>query len=1065
MQGSLSKQKGDILMTEEFNGTINLDIRDSVPDWRPYTEPKAKEGSPNILYIVMDDTGFASWDIYGGKIKMPNLMRIAAKGLVYTSFHTTALCSPTRSSLLNGRNATSNGMSCIEEATAGFPGSNGRIPFENALLPEVLSERGYNTFALGKWHLLPEEEASMAASKRHWPVSRGFNRYYGFLGGESDQWYPDIIYDNHLIEPPYAPDMDDTENGYHLSKDLVDKAIMFIKDSQAIAPDKPWMMYFCPGATHAPHQIWPELIGPKDKGGYGYNTGYSAKEYTIGPDATEDAPASGSGAKANVSYTDYMEASEFGRGYEEYRDEVLERMNDMGIFDGDEGQTNVTGPTVINPHFEPGAEAPDDDTVNGVPDKPWPPTEFVKPWGDPDNDNSDEMAISERALYVRMAETYAAFSTYTDAQIGRLLDYLEIQDREEGKSQMDNTIVIVVSDNGSSGEGGPTGSVNENLFFNDIPDTLASNLPLINDLGTLKTYNHYPTGWAWAFDTPFKYWKRWSGYEGADATPFMICGPNIRAEEEEPGYTMPSPPYDGGVELCFRKQYVHAVDVVPTLYELLELEPPEVVKGYTQNPIEGISFAYTFAKAYAESTYQYPHSILNEEGLYGNGILKPVKPEKVRESQFYSMLGTRGIWSKGWFACTLHPPTPSNWSDFESDTWELYCMDGAAATLAGYDGSNHPDADPSQSLNLADSVYLDSLCQSDEPLRNALKQQLESMKNMWFLQAGVYKGLPLDDRTTGAVLGEVRPQLREPPFDDESEIEDTYSYTYYPGGTEVPEASAPNIRSRSYSITATIANVKDDGSSLTGVLFSQGGRFGGHSFYIHEGKLCYVHNWLGQQEQKASCSLTGLLTDVDEGTVLTLKVAFDIEERLDSDPESVDSNPDLSFSSDIEHGSSAVGAISLYFEADFEGVGEPTLQEGVSYRGCFEDYKDDHQFLTQPGKFSLVGEGLNIGRDAGQPVASDYDPTVNAQGEFVEGQTFEGAPFVGADIEKVVVTITNDALVPSETVGMLEETIGGGGGRDLGKKVKKSISQAILDRQAKKDRQAEKEYQGMMWRD
>jgi len=633
-------------MAKEFNGTIDLDIRDSVPDWGPYAEPKAEPGSPNILYIVMDDTGFGAWDMYGGKIRMPNLTRIAEQGLVYTNFHTTALCSPTRSSLLNGRNATSNGMSCIEEATSGFPGSNGRIPFENALLPEVLSERGYNTFALGKWHLLPEEEASMAASKRHWPVSRGFSRYYGFLGGETDQWYPDIVYDNHLVEPPYPPNMEDPETGYHISKDLVDKAIMFIQDSQAIAPDKPWMMYFCPGANHAPHQIWPDLIAEE---GYGYNT-YPAKEYDIVAGNGDDvAPTIESGviiAKGTVNYQRYMDASVFGGGYEEYREDVMARMNAMGIFDGADGTTNVEAPTAINPHGEGVIDEHDVDYnpdnpgagpgIEGVPEgKVWPGTEFVRRW---DND----MDIGEKTLYVRMAEIYATFSTYTDAQIGRLLDYLEIPDRDDGQggntaSQMDNTIIIVVSDNGASGEGGSTGSVNENLFFNDIPDDLDTNLSLINDLGTLKTYNHYPTGWAWAFDTPFKYWKRWSSYEGADAAPFMICSPGIPDQAQKADD-------DSG----FRKQYVHAVDVVPTLYECLDLEPPEIVKGYTQNPIEGISFAYTFAKEYGTPEYQYPYSLADEDFSESEDLIeagKPVKPKKIRESQFYSMLGTRGIWN------------------------------------------------------------------------------------------------------------------------------------------------------------------------------------------------------------------------------------------------------------------------------------------------------------------------------------------------------------------------------------------------------------------------------------
>ncbi|MEA5534666.1 sulfatase-like hydrolase/transferase [Crocosphaera sp. XPORK-15E] len=604
-------------MAKKFNGTIALDIRDSVPDWEPYAEPKAPEGSPNILYLVIDDTGFGAWEMFGGKIKMPNLDRIAKKGLIYTNFHTTALCSPTRSSLLNGRNATSNGMSCIEEATTGFPGNNGRIPFENAMIPAVLSERGWCTFALGKWHLLPEEEANMAASKRHWPLGRGFERYYGFLGGETDQWYPDLVYDNHLIEPPYGPDMEDTENGYHLSKDLVDKAISFIQDTTAIAPNKPWMMYFSPGANHAPHQIWPQKILD-----YEYNT---ILDYSDNP--------------KDVSFEI---TSVFSEGYEKYREDVLAKMKELGIF-GDE----VTEPSKINPHGEGelAQDNPDHTKIEGVPEgKKWPQTDWVRPW--------DGLEKQEKALFVRMAEIYAAFSTYTDEQIGRLLDFLE----ETG--QMDNTIIIAVADNGASAEGGPNGSVNENLFFNDVPDDFDKNFALLQDLGTLKTYNHYPSGWAWGFDTPFKYWKRWSGYEGGAATPFMICGPGIKESRVA----------DTGI----RKQYIHAVDLVPTLYEMCGVEPPDVVKGYTQNPIEGISFAYTFDPQYAQPEYQFAYKLSDEQ--------KPKdeqgKPKKVRETQFYSMLGTRGVWYKGWHANTVHAPAPSDWSNFEKDIWELYCMDG-----------------------------------------------------------------------------------------------------------------------------------------------------------------------------------------------------------------------------------------------------------------------------------------------------------------------------------------------------------------------------------------------------
>lgn len=218
-----------------FNGKIELDIRDSEPDWGPYAAPTAPQDAPNVLYLVWDDTGIATWDCFGGLVEMPAMSRIAERGVRLSQFHTTALCSPTRASLLTGRNATTVGMATIEEFTEGFPNANGRIPFETALLSEALAEAGYNTYCVGKWHLTPLEESNLASTKRHWPLSRGFERFYGFLGGETDQWYPDLVYDNHPVSPPATP-----EDGYHLSKDLADKTIEFIRDAKVIAPEKPW---------------------------------------------------------------------------------------------------------------------------------------------------------------------------------------------------------------------------------------------------------------------------------------------------------------------------------------------------------------------------------------------------------------------------------------------------------------------------------------------------------------------------------------------------------------------------------------------------------------------------------------------------------------------------------------------------------------------------------------------------------------------------------------------------------------------------------------------------------
>src|SRR5437660_2075798 len=261
-------------MTKPFKGIVNLDIRDSTPDWEPYEQPKAPEGTPNVLYIVWDDVGFAAMEPFGGLIETPNMNRLAQAGLTYTNWHTTALCSPTRACLMTGRNHTSNGMACISEAATGFPNANGHIPFECATIAEVLSERGFNTYMLGKWHLCAEDEMNMASTKSSWPVGRGFERFYGFLGAETNQWYPDLVYDNHPVDQPKSP-----EEGYHFTEDITDKALEFIQDAKVIAPDKPFFLYYAPGAAHAPHHVFKEW---SDKYRGKFDMGYEAiREQTL----------------------------------------------------------------------------------------------------------------------------------------------------------------------------------------------------------------------------------------------------------------------------------------------------------------------------------------------------------------------------------------------------------------------------------------------------------------------------------------------------------------------------------------------------------------------------------------------------------------------------------------------------------------------------------------------------------------------------------------------------------------------------------------------------------------
>ena len=746
-------------MAKSFRGVVNMDIRDSVPDWTPFAQTQAAPGTPNVVYIVLDDVGFSAMSCYGGPIETPNIDRIAAKGVRYTQWHTTALCSPTRSCLLTGRNHTTNGMACITEAAVGFPNANGHIPPECATLAEMLVDRGFSTAMVGKWHLCAEDEMNLASTKRNWPIGRGFERFYGFLGAETNQWYPDLVEDNHPVSQPSSP-----EEGYHLSVDLTDRAIGFIDDVKAIAPDRPVFLYYALGAAHAPHHV------PKE-----WADRYRGK---------------------------------FDMGYEQIREQVLTRQKELGI---------VPAETELPPINPLGTFQ----TRTGPGDLPFPALDYTKPW--------DSLSADEKRLFARMAEVYAGFLSHADSQVGRLLDYLtEIE-------QLDNTIIVVVSDNGASGEGGPNGSVNENKFFNGMPDDLAQNLAMLDELGSPKTYNHYPTGWAMAFNTPFKMWKRYS-HNGGTCDPCIISWPTGMTAHGE-----------------LRDQYHHATDIVPTMLDCLGVEEPEIVRGHTQVPIQGVSMRYSFDAASIPTA---------------------------KKAQFYSMLGTRGIWHDGWKAVTTHPAI-SGWGHFEQDTWELY----------------HTETDRSEIHDLA----------AENP------QKLTELIGLWFYEAGVNHAFPLDDRLALEIVLTPRPQL-VPPRD---------RYIYRAGASEVPESVAVNVRNRSYTIGALIDL---PGPGAQGVLFAHGARFGGHALYIKDNRLHYVYNFVGITEQHVVAT-----ENLPTGDNLILSASFD---KDGEDPPGV-----------------AIGTLSLYH-------GDQKVGEG--------------RIKTQPGKFCIAGEGLNVGRDGGEPVSDDY---------------------------------------------------------------------------------------------
>jgi arylsulfatase len=678
-----------------FNGVIGRTFDQSEPAW---PEPnRAKEGAPNVLFIVLDDTGFAQLGCYGSPIQTPNLDALANNGLRYNNMHTTALCSPTRTCILTGRNHHSNAMASITEASTGYPGANGNIPFENGFLSEMLLQQGYNTYAIGKWHLTPADQISAAGPYERWPLGRGFERYYGFLGGETHQYYPELVYDNHQVEPPKTP-----EEGYHVTEDLVDKAISFIADSKQIAPNKPFFMYFCTGAMHAPHQVRKQW---SDK--------YAGK---------------------------------FDDGWEAYREKAFAKQKELGIAPAD---------AELSRH-------------------------------DPDVPRWDSLADDEKKLYARMMEVFAGFLEHTDFHIGRLLDFLK------GIDEFENTLIMVISDNGASSEGGPTGSVNENLFFNNVPESLEENLKKIDELGGPNTFNHYAWGWTWAGNTPFRRWKR-ETYRGGISDPFFVhYTKGIQAKGE------------------VRTQYVHAIDMLPTVLDMLGIDPPTSIKGVTQSPIEGVSFADSFEDPLTASQ---------------------------RRTQYFEMMGHRSIYHDGWRAVCPWPgpsftesggffgdPIPKEkLTELDANHWELY----------------HVDEDFAENYNLAPKrpgglekvgEALGLVEETEEQAANRAK--LIEMIGQWYVEAGKYNVLPVDGRGT-ARFAEERPQIAK----------DRTSYTYYPHTQSIPFNAGPRLLNRTHSITA---DVEIPTGGAEGALVSFGGTDGGYSLYVKDGKLQYVQNYVAR---------------------------------------------------------------------------------------------------------------------------------------------------------------------------------------------------------------------------
>lgn len=557
--------------TDGFGGRVGRYYHESEAWW---PEPRrAPEGAPNVVVMLLDDVGFAQIGSFGSDIHTPVMDRLAGDGLRYSNFHTTALCSPTRACVLTGRNHHTCGMGRIIELATGFPGYDARPGASVGFLPKMLTPHGYAAWAVGKWHLTPEDETNLAAPRTRWPLGRGFERYYGFInGGETHQFAPALTYDNHFVDPP-AP-MDE----YHLTEDMTDKAIEFVDDLRHVDPAKPFFLYYATGACHSPHQIPP---GWMDR---------------------------------------YRGA--FDDGWDAWREATLARQIEMGVL-------------------------PEGTELSPRPD-------WVPAW--------DSLSEDTRRLYARYMEAYAAFLTHTDHQIGRLVDHLD----EIG--ELDNTLLFVLSDNGASSEGGPVGSLNDVRTWNALPQSVDEGVERIDEIGGPRLHNNYPWGWTVAGNTPFKRWKR-ETHEGGVADPLIVHWP--RGIERGDG---------------FRRQYVHAIDFVPTILDVLGLEAPTEIEGVEQRPVEGTSFFETFADADAPDRHT---------------------------TQYYEMFGCRGIYHEGWKAVTYHE-IQADEPGLDEAAWELYDV----------------RSDPSEVHDLAE----------EQP------EKLAELIDLWWAEAEKHHVLPVDNR-------------------------------------------------------------------------------------------------------------------------------------------------------------------------------------------------------------------------------------------------------------------------------------------------------------------------------
>ena len=639
MQSAPAASTPDILPRPDFRftGEVGRTYQDSDPATFPQPVQPPK-GAPNILLILLDDAGFGQFETFGGGVPSPTMDRLAKEGLRYNYFHTTALCSPTRAALITGRNHHSTSFAGITECATGYDGYTCILPRSCGTIGEVLRQNGYMTAWIGKNHNTPTWETSATGPFDRWANGLGFDYFYGFNGGDMNHWNP-LLFEDHTL----VPASDDPD--YHLTEDLADRAVTWVRKVKSIAPDKPYFLYIAPGATHAPHHA-PNEWADKFKG-------------------------------------------KFDSGWDAYREQTIERQKQRGVVPKDTELTTRS---------------------RGLP--AW-----------------DSLNADQKRLYARMMEVFTGYGAQVDAAMGRVIDAVK------ALPDADNTIIIYIAgDNGSSAEGGIEGSLCENMFFNGFPEKWEDNLKAIDELGGPKHFNHFPSAWAHAMNTPFQWTKQVASHFGGTRNPMIISWPD-RIK-------------DGG---GLRSQFVHTIDIVPTLYEVCGVTAPSELNGIEQKPIEGVSFAATFEDDKAASK---------------------------RKTQYFELGVNRGLYHDGWMASApsfvpWEPVRPEDW-DPDQQVWELYKLDG----------------DFSQAHDLA----------AEHP------DKLRELQDLWWVEASKYNVLPLDWRATIRLNAEAmgRPSM----------IGHRTKVTYYEGQTALPDAACLPMLNKSWTITAEIELTNDKAQGM-----------------------------------------------------------------------------------------------------------------------------------------------------------------------------------------------------------------------------------------------------------